>query len=83
MDTNIIEILGIAAGVMVAISLTMKNIVTLRILNFIGCALFATYGWMIGSWPVVATNAYIACINVYFLMKMHQSNKNSLTSEAA
>lgn len=37
-NINIIEVLGYAASVMVAISLMMKDIVLLRWLNFIGCS---------------------------------------------
>jgi uncharacterized protein with PQ loop repeat len=44
-------------------------------LNFIGCALFVVYGLMINAWPVVATNAFIACVNVYFLFKIQQEKK--------
>ncbi|MCG6280184.1 YgjV family protein [Vibrio diabolicus] len=81
MDMNMVEILGYAASIMVAISLTMKDIVKLRILNFIGCALFTAYGLMIDSWPVVFTNGFIACVNIYFLAKMQQEKK-SLESRA-
>jgi hypothetical protein len=82
MEMNMVEILGYAASIMVAISLTMKDIVKLRILNFIGCALFTAYGLMIDSWPVVLTNGFIACVNVYFLAKMQQEKK-SLEPEKA
>ncbi|ELV8553738.1 YgjV family protein [Vibrio fluvialis] len=75
MDMNMVEIMGYAASIGVAISLTMKDIVKLRVLNFIGCALFVVYGLMINAWPVVATNAFIACVNVYFLFKMQQEKK--------
>ncbi|HCG8755870.1 TPA: YgjV family protein [Vibrio parahaemolyticus] len=82
MEMNMVEILGYAASIMVAISLTMKDIVKLRIFNFIGCALFTAYGLMIDSWPVVLTNGFIACVNVYFLAKMQQEKK-SLEPEKA
>ena len=82
MEMNMVEILGYAASIMVAISLTMKNIVKLRILNFIGCALFTAYGLMIDSWPVVLTNGFIACVNVYFLAKMQQEKKSLAPEEA-
>ena len=72
MDYNMVEIMGYVASIMVAISLTMKDIVKLRILNFIGCAFFVVYGLMIGAMPVVATNMFISCVNVYFLVKMHK-----------
>ncbi|WP_194437170.1 YgjV family protein [Vibrio fluminensis] len=83
MDINMVEILGYAASIMVAISLTMKDIVKLRVLNFIGCALFTAYGLMIDSWPVVLTNGFIACVNVYFLVKMQQEKKTAKLSSAA
>ncbi|GEM75784.1 YgjV family protein [Vibrio sagamiensis] len=77
MEINAVEILGYAASIMVAISLTMKDIIKLRILNFIGCALFTAYGLMIDSWPVVLTNGFIACVNVYFLAKMRREAQSS------
>ena len=81
MEFTIIEIMGYIASIMVAISLTMKNIVKLRILNFVGCTFFVIYGLMISATPVVVTNAFIACVNVYFLVKMYQ-NKRLATSVA-
>ena len=39
-----IEWVGYAASIMIAISLIMTNIVKLRIINSIGCILFAIYG---------------------------------------
>ncbi len=83
MEMNMIEILGYAASIMVAISLTMKDIVKLRVINFIGCGLFTAYGLMISAWPVVLTNGFIACVNVYFLLKMQQEKKKALEAEKA
>ncbi len=83
MDMNMVEIMGYAASIMVAISLTMKDIKKLRVINFIGCALFAIYGSMIGAWPVVATNGFIACVNIYFLTKMQQQKKAEKLQSAA
>ncbi|MDO6541792.1 YgjV family protein [Photobacterium sanguinicancri] len=68
---NTVEMLGYAASIMIALSLTMKNIVKLRVLNFIGCMLFTTYALLINAWPVAVTNGFIACVNVYFLLKIH------------
>ncbi len=82
MEFNMVEILGYAASIMVAISLTMKDIVRLRVLNFIGCALFTAYGVMIDAWPVVATNGFIACVNIYFLAKMQKEKKTEAMKAA-
>ena len=71
-----------AEMIMVAISLTMKYIFRLRVLNFIGCALFTAYGVRINAWPVVATNGFIACVNIYFLAKMQKEKKAEAMKEA-
>ena len=71
MDT--VEITGYAASVMVAISLMMKDIIWLRWLNFIGCSLFVIYGVAITAWPVAGMNAFVACINIYHLIKIYRA----------
>ncbi|WP_299015623.1 hypothetical protein [uncultured Photobacterium sp.] len=85
MDFNMVEMVGYASSLMVAISLMMKDIVWLRILNFIGCVLFTTYGFMIDAFPVVVTNGFIACVNIYFLAKMQQerSKQANMSCESA
>ncbi|GGI88001.1 YgjV family protein [Shewanella gelidii] len=70
---DIVEVVGYMASVMVAISLMMKNIVWLRCLNFVGCSLFVAYGIAIAAWPVAGMNAFVACINVYHLVKLARS----------
>lgn len=85
MDFNTVEILGYASSLMVAVSLMMKDIVWLRVLNFVGCVLFTTYGFMIDAMPVVATNGFIACVNIYFLAKMlkEKNKQTNLACDAA
>ncbi len=61
-----IEILGTLSSVIVAVSLTQKNIKLLRILNLIGAAGFAVYGWFINSLPVLGLNSFIAVIDLYY-----------------
>ncbi|MCG9730321.1 uroporphyrinogen decarboxylase [Shewanella sp. Isolate13] len=73
---NTIEIIGYSASVMVAISLMMKDIIWLRCLNFTGCALFVIYGASIEAWPVAGMNAFVACINVYHLLKLYRNRNN-------
>lgn len=80
-NINWIEILGYVASVMVAISLMMKDIILLRWLNFIGCGLFAAYGYAIDAWPVAGMNAFVACINIYHLVKIYSTSK-SIAAEA-
>ncbi|MRI34038.1 uroporphyrinogen decarboxylase [Endozoicomonas sp. OPT23] len=77
------EVIGHMASVMVAISLMMKNIVWLRCLNFVGCSFFVAYGIAINATPVASMNAFVACINVYYLVKMYLEHNSSKSTVAA
>jgi hypothetical protein len=63
------ELIGYLASAVVLISFLNRNIIRLRIINAIGCALFVTYGFMLEtSWPIVITNACILLIHAYYLI---------------
>ena len=67
MGIHWIEWVGYVASLIVLISLTMSSIIRLRIYNFIGCMVFAYYGYLTGLVPVAVANLSIAMINVYYL----------------
>lgn len=74
MDTPILyEIIGYVASVLVAVSLMMSKVLTLRLVNMIGAATFSLYGFLIGSIPVAGMNAFIVLINLYYLHQMFRS----------
>ena len=66
------DILGYAASVLVAVSLTMSSIVKLRVLNLIGAVVFAIYGWLVGAHPVLVVNGFIAVVNVVYILRMRR-----------
>jgi GNAT superfamily N-acetyltransferase len=76
-----LELLGYVASVLVAVSLTMSRIVRLRVINLVGSLLFAVYGALIGAYPVAAVNAFIACINVWYLWRMLRAREYFRTLE--
>ncbi|AQS38189.1 Bacterial inner membrane protein [Shewanella psychrophila] len=78
MEASTIEIIGYFASVMVAISLMMKDIIWLRCLNFTGCSLFVVYGIYISAWPVAGMNAFVACINIYHLIKIYRAKSQQV-----
>lgn len=65
-----IELVGYSASIFIAISLTMTDIVRLRIINSIGCLLFVIYGYTVGAYPVALANLIIIIINFYNLYKL-------------
>lgn len=69
------ELIGYIASVLVAVSLTMSNIVRLRVLNMLGAITFVAYGSLIGAWPVAFMNAFIVGINIYYLLQMRNAKE--------
>jgi GNAT superfamily N-acetyltransferase len=70
-----IQLLGYAASILIATSLLMRSIVRLRVINFAGAALFSTYGFLIGAYPVGILNLMTAGINVVQLVRLRRSRE--------
>ncbi|AWH75631.1 uroporphyrinogen decarboxylase [Dokdonia sp. Dokd-P16] len=64
---NPTEIVGYLASLFVLLSFLNKDLRKLRIVNSIGCALFVTYGVLLGSIPIIITNLAILFVNGYYL----------------
>lgn len=62
-----IEWVGYLASIMIAISMFMKDVMKLRIINLIGSVLFAIYGFVIGAYPVAIVNTIIVFVNIYYI----------------
>jgi hypothetical protein len=78
-----IEIFGIFASVVIALSLMMKNVKRLRIVNLAGSLFFALYGLGIGSMPVFLVNCFCVGIDAWYLYKMkHERDDFSLLTES-
>ncbi|GAB6087093.1 hypothetical protein [Alkaliphilus crotonatoxidans] len=75
MNQLILEWIGYAASILIAISLLMSSIVKLRWLNLIGSLLFSIYGFAIGAMPVGFINLFIIFINLYYLYKIYSERE--------
>ncbi len=69
------ELLGYAASVLIAVSMMMRRVVRLRVINLIGAGVFSLYGILIGSIPVVLLNVAIVFINIHNLLAMHRTRE--------
>lgn len=69
-----LEIIGFVASAVVAISLMMRNVFWLRVINLIGGAIFTIYGIFIQSAPVAVMNAFVVCIDSYYLLQSFQKD---------
>lgn len=63
------ELIGYVASALVVASLAMTSVVRLRAISLAGSIAFVLYGMLIGSVPIVVTNAAIAALNVWFLSR--------------
>lgn len=63
------ELIGYLASALVVTSLAMTSVVRLRMFSLAGSFTFSVYGLLIGSVPIIITNASIACLNVWFLSR--------------
>ncbi len=75
MNSNLLEWLGYAASILIAISLLMNSIVKLRWFNLVGSLLFTIYGFAIGALPVGFINLFIIFINLYYLYKIYSEKE--------
>lgn len=70
MNPSQIEIIGYIGSILVAISLMMKSLLRLRIINLFGALFFMVYGVLLKAYPVAFLNGLIVCIDLYYLFEM-------------
>jgi len=70
MSPNQIEIIGYTGSILVAVSLMMRSLLRLRIINLFGALFFTGYGVLLGAVPVAFLNGLIVCIDIYYLFQM-------------
>jgi len=73
---NAVEWFGLAASVIVAYSLMLKDMLRLRCWNLLGALMFSVYGGLIGALPVLVLNVFISIADVYYIVKIRQAVKS-------
>jgi hypothetical protein len=69
------QIVGYTGSALVAVSLMMKNILHLRRVNLVGASIFATYGFLVGAYPVFILNSFISIIDIYYLYTLNKKKE--------
>jgi hypothetical protein len=64
-----IEIWGYLSMIVVLVSMLMKDIKKLRIVNSIACSMFVIYGFALAAYPIVIMNILVIAINLFRLIK--------------
>ena len=73
---SFIEILGYIASIIVFISLMMKSLVKLRLINAAGSLLFVIFALTTASFPTAVLNIGIVVIDIYYFLKMVRVQDN-------
>lgn len=76
MDSGTLHtLIGYLGSALIVTSLAMRSILKLRWIGLAGAATFVVYGYLIGAWPVVWTNAVIVLIHLHFLRQVRRSRE--------
>ena len=70
MNINSVELVGYLGSILVAVSLIMRSLLRLRIINLFGALFFTIYGVLLVAYPVAFLNGLIVCIDLYYLFQM-------------
>ncbi|MDR2901236.1 MAG: YgjV family protein [Treponema sp.] len=71
-----VEIFGIAASIILAFSMMLKNVKWLRFVNLAGSLCFAVYGFWLGSISIVLLNLFTSGVNIFYLVGMMKKSKH-------
>lgn len=72
----LIEAFGYLGSALVLVSFLMASVFKLRVVNTIGSVIFTIYAFIIHSYPTAIMNACLVCINIYYLIKMSNTEKS-------
>lgn len=78
-----IEAIGWAGSALLVVSLLQSSMMRLRILNLIAAVALALYSALVGTWPMVAMNAAVAIIDIWFIAKLRSNRGAEPASEGA
>ncbi|MDP2721547.1 MAG: hypothetical protein Q8O72_02215 [Bacteroidales bacterium] len=71
MQSHLLEYIGFAASIIIALSMTMNSILKFRWINLMGAITFSTYGFLIGALPVGILNGFITLVDIYYLSSIY------------
>ena len=73
---NWVEIVGYIGSGLVLISMLMRSVFKLRIINLAGSIIFSVYALIIKSYPTAVMNICLALINIYYLIRMSKPTRH-------
>ena len=75
-QSMVIELVGYLGSALVLVAFLMTSVVKLRVVNSIGSIIFAIYALIIHSYPTAVMNTCLVLINIHYLLKLNNKEKN-------
>lgn len=72
---SIVEWIGWLANLVVVIQFTQKDMWKLRVWGIVAATLWAVYGGIIQSWPLMSLNVILFGIHLYHLRKLSMERR--------
>ena len=65
-----VDVLGWGGSALLVFSLLQARVLRFRALNLVACVVLVVFNAILGVWPMVAMNAVLCVINVWFLVRL-------------
>jgi hypothetical protein len=76
-----LDALGWAGSALLIYSLLQARVLRFRVLNLVASLILVVFNLLLGIWPMVAMNAVIAGINVWFIRRLHAQRHDDTAYE--
>ena len=74
--STMLELFGYLGSLVVILSMLMTSVVKLRVINTVGSLMFSAYALLIHSYPTMVMNLFLAGINIWHLIRLHNTEKH-------
>ena len=82
-----IELIGFVATLLILVAMSFrtdsfKGDVIMRVLNMIGSAVFAVYGFLLPAWSTAILNTVLVFVNAWHIGSLYKHHKEDLAKAA-
>lgn len=76
LESNLPELIGYTASILIAVSMLMTSVLRLRWFILVGNLLFIVYAILIQAYPILILNSFNAVVNIWFIWQAYNLKGN-------
>ena len=77
----VLDLMGWGGSALLVVSLLQARVLRFRALNLVACVVLLAFNFFLGIWPMVAVNAILSGINLWFLVTLLRQRHDESTFE--